>query len=153
MKTKIFVSVGSTFPLDRLIEQIDSLDLNKFEIFAQIGETKYSPKNIKSSKFLDYDKLQQKIIWADLIITHAGIGTIIDCLTQNKKIILFPRLKKFGESIDDHQLEICKVFNKKYHIEWAANEKELKNLIKTNKKIKIIKKENKLVKEIERLIE
>jgi len=116
-KTKIFVTIGSTYPLDRLIKEIDKLNENKnFEIFAQIGESELIPKNIDFSKFLNHYEMQKKITWADLIISHGGVGTIIDVLSQNKQLILFPRLKKFNEAIDDHQLEICKAFNKKYEI-------------------------------------
>ena len=133
MKTKIFVTVGSTYSLNRLIKEIDLFDSNKFEIFAQIGETTIHPKNIKFKKFLDYEKMIKKINWADTIITHAGVGTIIDCLAQNKKIILFPRLKTFNEAVDDHQIEICKAFEKKYGIIWTKDEKLLQTMLNSKK--------------------
>jgi len=146
-RTKIFVTVGSTYPLDRLIKESNKFDTKKFEIFAQIGESAFEPKNIKWTKFLDYDKLQEKIKWADVIISHAGIGTIIDCLSQKKQLILFPRLKKYGEAVDDHQIEICKAFEKKYNIKWPKNEKGLEKILKKDRQTHL-KKRNLLVKEI-----
>jgi UDP-N-acetylglucosamine transferase subunit ALG13 len=135
MKTKIFVTVGSTYPLDRLIKEVDKLDPKKFEIFAQIGESKLYPKNIKWKKFINYEEMQKKIKWADIILSHAGVGTIIDCLNQKKSLLLFPRLKKYGESIDNHQLEICKAFNAKFKINYFKNPNRIN--FKIPKKIKI----------------
>lgn len=149
MKKKIFVTVGSTYPLDRLIIEADKLDSKKFEVFAQIGESNLKPKNIKYKKMLDYSEQNKKIAWADIIISHAGVGTILDCFSQKKQIILFPRLKKFGEAIDDHQIEICKAFEKKYGVKWTTN--KLEGLLNNVKPVKINKK-NKLLKEIEKII-
>ncbi len=149
-KKKIFVMVGSTYPFDRLIKQIDSL--KGFEIFAQIGESNFVPKKIKYSKSLSYSQINKKIIWADVVISHAGVGSIIDLISLKKKFILFPRLKKYNEAVDNHQIEICNAFEKKYEIKWTQNEKELLKLLKDLKPVKINKK-NKLVKEIEKIIE
>lgn len=150
-RMKIFIITGSTYPLDRLIKEIDKIG-NKYEIFAQIGKSNYKPKNIKFEKFLEQEIIIKKIKWSDLVIAHAGVGTIIDVLSLNKKLILFPRLKKHKEAIDDHQLEICKAFEKKFGINYTTNEKEIEKLIKSNKKIKKIRKKNKLVNEIKGLI-
>ena len=61
MKTKIFVTVGSTYPLDRLIKEIDIINKNKkYEIFAQIGKSEYNPKNINYAQFLDSATIQNK---------------------------------------------------------------------------------------------
>ncbi len=150
---KIFVIIGSTYPLDRLIKEIDKINEKKeLDIFAQIGESNYLPKNIKFVKFLEHKSIIKKIKESDIIITHAGVGTIIDVLSLNKKLILFPRLKKYGEAIDDHQIEICKAFERKFGISWTKNEKEIEKLIKNTKKQKLLKKENKLVREISSII-
>lgn len=148
---KIFVIVGSTYPLDRLIKEIDKIS-NKYEIFAQIGNSNYKPKNIKFKKLLEYDEIIKKIKWSDLVISHAGAGTIIDVLSLNKKLLLFPRLKKNKEAIDDHQIEIAKAFEKKFGIKYTTNEKEIEKLITQTKTIKKINKKNKLVNEIKGLI-
>lgn len=139
MVKKIFATVGSTYPLDRMIKELDSVGKDKkYKIFAQIGESEYTPKNIEFTKFLTYTKMQSKIKWADLIISHAGAGSVIDLLTSNKNFILFPRLKKYSEAVDDHQLELCEAFEKRYGISYILKESGLeKNL---NFRIKLIKK-------------
>ena len=83
MKNKIFVTVGSTYPLDRLIKEIETLNKDKFEIFAQIGESKLNPE-LNYKKFLNYKEIQNKIKWADIVISHAGIGTILDAVGRIK---------------------------------------------------------------------
>jgi len=153
MKKKIFVTVGSTYPFDRLIKEIDTLGKNKsYEIFAQIGETKFKPKNIEFEEFLEYEEIQNKINWADIVISHAGVGTIIDCISKNKKLILSPRLKKYKEAIDDHQVEIAKAFEKKYKIKYTLNEKNIVNLLNSTKKFIRNKKQNVLVNSIKELM-
>lgn len=153
MKKKIFVTVGSTYPFDRLIKEIDTLGENKsYDIFAQIGESKLKPENIKFKKFLEYEEIQKKINWADIIISHAGVGTIIDCLSKSKKLILFPRLKKYGEAIDDHQIEIAKAFEKKYKIKYALNEKDIIDKLNLTKKYIRNKKQNHLINSIKELM-
>jgi len=152
MSIKIFATVGSTYSLDRLVKELDKMGENKkYEIFAQIGKSEYSPKNIKFEELLTYEQMQEKIKWADIIIAHAGAGSIIDLIASSKKFILFPRLKKYGEAVDDHQIEICKAFEKKYGIRWTQDEKEINTLIKSLKQIKINKK-SELVNEISKLI-
>ncbi len=153
MKTKIFVTVGSTYPFDRLIKEMDIIGKNKkYEIFAQIGESNYIPKNIAFEKILSYDKAQEKIKWADLVISHAGVGSIIDILAANKKLILFPRLKEHGEAVDNHQLEICQALQKKYKITIIFKNKDLSKCLQDNysKPRKTNKKS--LVNEIKKLI-
>ncbi|MFA5930730.1 MAG: glycosyltransferase [archaeon] len=152
MSTKIFSIIGSTYPLDRLTKELDLLaEDKKYKIIAQIGESSYLPKNITYKKFFDSEEIKQKMKWADVIVSHAGAGSIIDLLTANKKFVLFPRLKKFGEAVDDHQIELCKAFGKKYGIKYTENEKELIELLKETTKPKI-KKDSKLVNEIKKLV-
>jgi UDP-N-acetylglucosamine transferase subunit ALG13 len=150
---KIMTNIGTMFSFDRLTKEIDNLGNKKdFEIFAQIGNSKYIPKNIKFVDFMTPDEFSKEAEKQDIIISHAGIGSIIELLNLNKRIILFPRLKKYGEAIDNHQLEICKAFNKKYGIEYTINEKELIRIIKKKKIIKKTKKDLTLFKEIKNLI-
>ena len=53
---------------------------------------------------------------ADLVITHGGVGTIFSALKKNKKVIAIPRLEKYGEHINDHQIEICEELEKEGYI-------------------------------------
>ena len=150
---KIMTNIGTMFPFDRLTKEIDKLGNKNLDVFAQIGDSKYVPKNVKFVNFMDHTGFALNAKKQDVIISHAGIGSIIELMGLNKRIILFPRLKKYGEAIDDHQLEICKAFNKKYGIEYTTNEKELVKIIKRKKSVKKTKKDLTLVNEIKTLLE
>ena len=113
----IFVTLGTQkFQFDRLLKYIDEQIENgkiKEKVFAQIGNSSYQPKNYEYKEFLDKEEFNKKIKASKLIITHSGVGTIIASINENKPVIVVPRLKKFGEHVDDHQLQIAESFSKK----------------------------------------
>jgi UDP-N-acetylglucosamine transferase subunit ALG13 len=41
---------------------------------------------------------------ARVVVTHAGVGSIIVSLSNGKKPVVVPRLKQYAEAVDDHQL-------------------------------------------------
>ena len=112
---KIFVSVGTQkFQFDRLLMMVDKWEEKSddvHEIFAQKGNSDYTPKWYKSTDFLDPESFLEYIKEADLIITHGGVGTIIKAIQNNKTTIVVPRLKKYSEHVDDHQLQIVESFS------------------------------------------
>ena len=130
----IFVTVGSQkFKFNRLLEEIDKLIERKVideEVFAKIGASDYEPKNYKYKYFITQDEFKEKMFKADLIITHAGTGTIITALKNNKKVIAIPRLAKYGEHVDNHQIQIIDEFKNLNLIEPVYEIKDLENAIK-----------------------
>lgn len=110
----IFVSVGTQkFPLDRLLEEVDSFieqGLINEPVFAQIGPSSYCPKYYEYTDYMNPQEFEEKVNESDLIITHSGVGTIIDAVKKGKHVVVFPRLAKYGEHVDDHQLEIAQAF-------------------------------------------
>lgn len=132
----ILVSVGaSEYSFERLLKIIDELcdekKINGDEIVAQIGETKYQPKNYKSFKLISREEYQEYVNKSEYIITHAGTGCVVPPLNQGKKIIIFPRLEQYGEHIDNHQLDLCKVFESKGYTLCAKNKEELLKCIES----------------------
>ena len=112
----IFITVGSrNFQFDRLLEAID-LAIENGEItdkvFAQVGKSKYKIKNFDSVDFLDRDKFNEMIDKSDLVLTHGGTGVIINSLKKGKKVLAVPRLSKYNEAVDDHQVELVRAFEK-----------------------------------------
>ena len=143
---KIFVTVGSSsFPFDRLIKKIDILGKNKkYQIVAQIGNGKYIPKNIKFYTFLKSEKIEKEMKNADIIISHAGTGSILTSRNLKCNLILVPRLKKYKELTNDHQIELCKKLEK--NIVVCYDLKNLEKKIRWAKKININSKERELFK-------
>ena len=107
----ILIAVGSQkFQFDRLLKKIDYLvDAGAIteEIFAQTGASTYVPKNYEYQDFLDEREFKEKLEKSELVITHGGTGIITNAIKMGKKVIAVPRKAKYGEHVDDHQLEIC----------------------------------------------
>lgn len=147
----IFVTVGSQkFQFNRLLKEIDKLIEEKNiteEVFAQIGYSDYSPKNYKYKSFLDRNEFTNIMSKCDKVITHGGTGAIIGAVKNEKKVIAVPRLSKYGEHVDDHQLQIIGEFEKMnfiypiYEIEELGasiryvDEKKFKQYISNTKRI------------------
>jgi UDP-N-acetylglucosamine transferase subunit ALG13 len=110
----IFVTVGSQkTQFNRLLRAIDeqvSRGLIKDEIFAQTGSSDYCPVHYGYNNFIDRDKYVDKMNSSEIVITHGGTGAIIGAVKKGKKVIAVPRLKKYSEHVDDHQLEIVQQF-------------------------------------------
>jgi len=102
----IFVTVGTQLPFDRLIRAVDewSARNNRNDVFAQIGpQTAYRPRHIQWSHFVAAPECRRWVERADLIISHAGMGTIISALELGKPLIVMPRRSDLHEHRNDHQ--------------------------------------------------
>ena len=99
----------------RLLEEIDKLindGLIKEDVVVQAGYTKYESTNMKIFDFISSDELDKLEQQADCIITHGGVGSIISSIEKDKKVIAVPRLKQYGEHVNDHQIDIVQSFDK-----------------------------------------
>lgn len=132
----IFVTVGTQkFQLNRLLELLDREKIEE-EIYAQIGYSTYKPKNYKYKKFLNQEEFEKCIKEASLVLTHAGVGSILTAMNYDKPILVFPRLKKYGEHVDDHQLQIAETFMEKNYIKMYSEKESLIEQIKDSKNMK-----------------
>lgn len=111
---KIFVTVGThEQQFERLINQVNDIAKdNKNYIFnVQYGYNKKAMnnniKNVKMNKFLEEKEFLQAVKESDIIISHGGPGSMFLPWKYNKPIIAVPRLKKFSEHVDDHQVDFC----------------------------------------------
>lgn len=133
----IFVTVGTQkFQFNRLLQSIDEDIASKRIsdiVFAQIGESDYIPQNYAYQRFLSPTDYDEKINQCDILISHGGVATIVKGILAQKKVIVVPRLKKYGEHIDDHQREIADEFEKQNYIVQCINENELPIKIKSVK--------------------
>lgn len=134
----IFITLGSQkFQFNRLLKKVDELigeGVVKDDVFAQIGASDYKPKNYAYKEFLSREEFVEKTNLCDLIITHGGTGAIIGAIKKGKKVIAIPRLEKYGEHVDDHQLQLLDQF-RQLNLIWACKDceeleyalKEIKN--------------------------
>ena len=106
--------------LDEIEKNIENGNINE-EVIVQAGFTKYKSDKMKIFSMTSIENLDKLIKQADLIITHAGVGSIEMSLEHNKKVIAVPRLKKFGvprlkkfgEHVNDHQKDIERKLDEK----------------------------------------
>lgn len=106
----IFVTLGSQkFQFNRLLKSVDKLQTDE-EIFAQIGYSDYKPQNYKYKEFVDREEFAAWEDKADIVITHGGTGAIIGAVKKGKKVIAVPRLARYGEHVDDHQIQLIGQF-------------------------------------------
>lgn len=112
----IFVTLGTQDkPFKRLIDYFENSDIND-EIIVQAGFTEYTSNKLKIYKYIGKDDFDKYIKEADYIVCHGGVGTIVNCLENDKKVLVVPRLSKYGEHQNDHQLQIASVYGQKGYI-------------------------------------
>ena len=86
------------------------------KIIIQSGNTKVNKdlfseySNVEVRKFMDKEEFEKIFKKADIIITHAGVGTILTGLDMGKKMIVAARLKRYKEHVNDHQLQLLDNF-------------------------------------------
>lgn len=127
----IFLTVGTQLPFDRLIRMIDAAAPHLGEeIFGQIGLSSETPQNFPSSPNLDPRDFETRMASARVIVSHAGIGSILSAKRHGKPIILFARQAAFGEHRNDHQLATCAQLADRPGIYIAHDETDMIALLK-----------------------
>jgi UDP-N-acetylglucosamine transferase subunit ALG13 len=108
----IFVSLGTQDkPFLRVLQELENLIKTfniKDEIIVQQGNTTYESNLFKSFKYVNNTQFVEYIQRSNIIITHAGSGSLFNAIKSGKKIIAVARLKKYGEMIDNNQTELAK---------------------------------------------
>ena len=152
----IFVALGTQkFQFNRLLQMIDQLlDDGRIDepVFAQVGNSDYKPKNYKYASFLNKYEFEEKIKECDVLITHSGVATIIAGIKNEKKVIVVPRLSKYGEHVDDHQIQIAQSFSKQNYVIMYTESADLEKLItkaKHHEFAKYVSQRKQMIKTIE----
>jgi len=102
----IFITVGTQLAFDRLTGIMDNwAKENPGEVlFAQTGPSSFPVRYMKHEKFVTPDVAEDLFRQADLIVSHAGMGSILTALKYRKPIIVMPRKADLGEHRNDHQI-------------------------------------------------
>ena len=151
----IFVTLGSQkFQFNRLLKAVDELDTDE-EIFAQVGYSDYKPQNYAYKEFLDREEFAGWEEKADIVITHGGTGAIIGAVKKGKKVIAVPRLSKYGEHVDDHQIQLIGQF-RNLNLIYSCEDMDLEKALGTvkNTEYKAYQSNtNRIIKSLEEFIE
>ena len=118
-KVMIFVTVGThEQPFDRSIREVDRLCMENTiteDVVMQTGYSTCQPHAAccKSEAFFAYDKMQELMRQADIVITHGGPASFIAPLQMGKVPIVVPRQSRYQEHVNDHQLLFCREVDKR----------------------------------------
>ncbi len=105
----IFVTVSlDLHPFHRLIRKMDEIAGQLDEEVIIQGGIDYEAKNAKYLKWIPRNKMQEPVVQARLVVTHAGIGAILLAMQHRKPLIIVPRMKKYKEHHNDHQLQVAR---------------------------------------------
>lgn len=108
----IFVTVGThEQPFDRLVKAIDDLKADgtlQEEVIVQTGYSTYIPKHCQWQKLFPYSQMVELIKDARIVITHGGPSSFIMPIQVGKVPVVVPRMYKFGEHVNDHQVNFCR---------------------------------------------
>lgn len=124
----IFVTVGTQLPFDRLIHAVDGWAAAggaNPKVFAQIGPTELRPRNIEARPFISPSECRELIHDADVVVSHAGMGTILSALELGTPVLIMPRRAELGEHRNDHQLATARWFARERSVSVAFDAAEL----------------------------
>ena len=136
----IFVTLGTQDKsFERLLKIVDKAINDgyiKDKVIVQAGVTEYDSDNMEIYNLLAMDKFNEYIEKCDLLITHGGVGSILNGLKNHKKVIAVPRLIKYDEHESDHQIQIVSAFYEKGYILKLDENDDFGKVITDSKKFK-----------------
>ena len=128
MPVLIFVTVGSrNYPFDRLFLKLDKLyeeGVLSEPMFAQTGTSTYIPQHYEYKDFISQEEFAERVKEADIVVSHGASGSIMKALNAGKKVIAVTRLEKYGEHINDHQIQNNEAFSSNGYVLMADLELE-----------------------------
>lgn len=124
---KIYVTVGTSKPFDRLVRACDALAATDpaDDWLAQIHTGSYEPKHMRFERVTDKAQWDAAMVEADAIVGHAGMGTISAALNLGKPLLVMPRRRVHGESVNDHQVVGAEHFRAGGHVLVAQDVSDL----------------------------
>jgi UDP-N-acetylglucosamine transferase subunit ALG13 len=129
----ILVSLGThQQPFERALDLVQSLTVRDEEILIQHGSTTSRPDvpNTRWVKFMAFEDLVTAMRQAESIVCHAGVGTIMTAMQTGHTPVVIPRQARFGEHVDDHQVELATSFAGRGLVFCVTVEKDLCPLLR-----------------------
>jgi UDP-N-acetylglucosamine transferase subunit ALG13 len=117
----------------RLLDKLENCIKNKIildKVIVQRGHTKFTSDCMEFIDFISNEDFGSFLDKADIIITHGGVGSIINGLKTGKKIIAVPRLKEYGEHVNNHQVQIIENFDQQGFLKGIFDINLLDNALK-----------------------
>jgi UDP-N-acetylglucosamine transferase subunit ALG13 len=110
----IFLTVGTQLPFDRLVAAVDAWAASAaVPVFAQTAGGTYQPRYCDHADYVPPTLADEMFRKSDLIVSHAGMGSILTALKYRKRILILPRRASLGEHRNEHQLATARWLGKK----------------------------------------
>ena len=106
-----FVTVGNaTQPFNRMLDAVCAIAKHLPQpVVIQYGATDdFSCSDCEAVDFMGMREFDEQISNAELLIMHAGAGSVINAVRSGKTPVVMPRRVDLGEHVDDHQIEFCR---------------------------------------------
>lgn len=101
------------------------------QVIMQIGYTTYKPVNAEYFSFLEsFEEILRLNREARVVVSHAGAGSIVTALKEKTPVIVVPRLKRYDEHMNDHQLEIAKAMSENKNVTVIYDVEDLDDYLK-----------------------
>jgi UDP-N-acetylglucosamine transferase subunit ALG13 len=99
----VFITVGTNeAPFDRLLTA--AATITGEPLVVQHGTSTVRPEGARCLDYVPFDQFDRLVEGARVIVTHAGIGSVAAALAHGRRPVVVPRLHRFGEAVDDHQV-------------------------------------------------
>lgn len=106
---RVVVSLGTElWPFPRAVRGVLRA-LPAAEVTWQTGSTEVTHEGRLLQQWLPAEALHEAFGSADVVVTHAGVGSVLACLRQGKVPVVLPRTARHSEHIDDHQLQFARL--------------------------------------------
>jgi UDP-N-acetylglucosamine transferase subunit ALG13 len=110
----IFATVGTHGqPFTRFLDALAGLD---DDVVVQYGHNS-PPAGVREAvAFMPFDVLNEHMRKADVVVTHAGVGSVLCAREAGHVPVVVPRLHRYDEHVDDHQLELVAALGADGHV-------------------------------------
>jgi UDP-N-acetylglucosamine transferase subunit ALG13 len=104
----IFATVGShpSFAFDRLLRALEAAAVK--DLVVQYGPGKPPVNAVRAAQWMSFGEILEQMERATQVVSHAGVGTILCAIRAGHVPIVLPRLRRFEETVDDHQLDLAR---------------------------------------------
>jgi len=110
----IFATVGTNeAAFDRFVAALATVAASGEEVVAQTGASTLRPEGVRCIDFLPFDRMVELMRESDTVVMHAGVGSIMVALANEKCPLVVPRRARLGEAVDDHQVELARRFEQR----------------------------------------
>lgn len=124
----ILVTLGTqAFPFDRLLREVDGFPDD--EIVVQCASGGMRPERAIWHDKLSFDELVALVSRSRAVVSHAGVGSVLTALDHGRRPVVVPRLRQFGEAVDDHQVEFARRLAKASLVTLVEDPSELPSVL------------------------